>query len=360
MVWQPHKWKLSRSDRFISISSVIDSLVSLLLSFFTGGVNSVIRGFIKECSTWSKLRHPHVAQFLGLYRTPGDQLPLLITEKMETSLSQLLQTHPKESFPLPHKVSILRQVALGLAYLHGTTPPTTHRDLSANNILVNVTTLTAKITDFGFAKLMDPARTHSHTMMPGTHAYMAPEAELGPSCDYTEKVDIFSFGVLIIHTLTHQLPVPGPARAKVNGKVIAVGEYERREGYLKVCTDAEVESFQEPIQRCLEFDPDDRITSTSLVQHMQTMQEVVGVPAMGNFLQDAPQCKDGDELREVQDKLLAAELKARRVEEELQEVKEERQLREEEVVTLKKKIQILQQKNEEVIRVIKRCACHNT
>ena len=340
-----------------------------MLSFFTGGVNSVIRGFIKECSTWSKLRHPHVAQFLGLYRTPGDQLPLLITEKMETSLSQLLQTHPKESFPLPHKVSILRQVALGLAYLHGTTPPTGHRDLSANNILVNITALTAKITDFGVAKLMDPARTHSHTMMPGTHAYMAPEAELGPTCDYTEKVDIFSFGVLIIHTLTHQLPVPGPARAKVNGKVIAVGEYERREGYLKVCTDAEVESFQEPIQRCLEFDPDDRMASTSLVQHMQTMQDVVGVPAMGNFLQDAPQCKDGDELREVRDKLLAAELKAkldkqmqedlqktlrnveeeaRRLQEELQQIKEERRLKEKEEMALESKIQVLQQKFEKV------------
>ena len=257
---------------------------------------------------------------------------------METSLSQLLQTYPKESFPLPHKVSILRQVALGLAYLHGTTPPTAHRDLSANNILVNTTALTAKITDFGVAKLMDPAGTHSHTMMPGTHAYMAPEAELGPSCDYTEKVDIFAFGVLIIHTLTHQLPMPGPTRAKVKGKVIAVGEYERREGYLKACTDAEVEAFQKPIQSCLEFDPDDRITSSSLVQQFQTMQETVGVPTMGSIFQAAPQCTDGDELRAIQEKLLAAEMKARK--------------KEEEVVTLNREIQILQQKNEEVNQAI--------
>ena len=278
---------------------------------------------------WSRLRHPHVAQFLGLYRTLGDQLPLLITEKMETSLSQLLQTYPKESFHLPHKVSILRQVALGLAYLHGTTPPTAHRDLSANNILVNTTALTAKITDFGVAKLMDPAGTHSHTMMPGTHAYMAPEAELGPSCDYTEKVDIFAFGVLIIHTLTHQLPMPGPTRAKVKGKVIAVGEYERREGYLKACTDAEVEAFQKPIQSCLEFDPNDRITSSSLVQHLQMMQEVVGVPAMSNVFQDAPQSKDNDKL-----KLVLAEIR----------IEDERCLMQEKEVALKSKIQELQHK----------------
>ena len=193
---------------------------------------------------------------------------------------------------------------------------------------------------------MDPAGTRSHTMMPGTHAYMAPEAELGPSCDYTEKVDIFSFGVLIIHTLTHQLPVPGPTRAKVNGKMIAVGEYERREDYLRACSDAEVEAFQKPIQRCLEFDPDDRITSTSLVQDLQMIQEVVGMPTLGNYLQDSPQSKDGSsELKEVQERLLAAELKAKKTE----ELKEE-------VATLERKIQILQQKNEEVIQVKMVCA----
>ena len=268
---------------------------------------------------------------------------------MESSLSQLLQKYQKESFPLPHKVSILRQVALGLAYLHGTTPPTAHRDLSANNILINITSITAKITDFGVAKLMDPAGTHSHTMMPGTQAYMAPEAELGPSCNYTEKVDIFSFGVLIIHTLTHQIPVPGPTRAKVNGRMIAVGEYERRKHYLRVCSDAEVEAFQKPIQRCLEFDPDDRITSISLVQDLQVIQEVVGEPTMGSFLQDIPQSKDGvSELKEVQEKLLAAELKARKTEE----------LRKEEVATLERTIQILQQKIEEVIQVKVVCACY--
>ena len=196
---------------------------------------------------------------------------------------------------------------------------------------------------------MDPAGTHSHTIMPGTRAYMAPEAELGPSCNYTEKVDIFSFGVLIIHTLTHQIPVPGPTRTKVNGRMIAVGEYERREHYLRVCSDAEVEAFQKPIQRCLEFDPDDRITSTSLVQDLQVIQEVVGVPTMGSFLQDTPQSKDGGgELKEVQEKLLAAELKARKTEE----------LKKEEVATLERTIQILQKKIEEVIQVKVVCACY--
>ena len=187
---------------------------------------------------------------------------------------------------------------------------------------------------------MDLVGTRSHTLMPETQAYMAPEAELGPSCNYTEKVDIFSFEVLIIHTLTHQLPVPGPTRAKVNGRIIAVGEYERRKHYLRVCSDAEVEAFQTPIQRCLELDPDDRITSTSLVQDFQLIQEVVGVPTMGNILEDAPQSKDGSKLR---DKLLLTELRA----------KEERRLMQEKVVDLESKIQELQRKLDEVVNQAK-------
>jgi len=245
-------------------------------------------------------------------------------EKMETSLSQLLQKYPKESFHLPHKVSILRQVALGLAYLHGTTPPTAHRDLSANNVLINITSLTSKIADFGVVKMMAHAKTHSHTLMPGTQAYMAPEAELGSSYDDTEKVDIFSFGILIIHTLTHQLPVLGPRMANEPGIPTYIHQ-------LTVCTDLEVELLHEPIQRCLMFNPDDRMVPASLVQHFQTVQEVVGVPTIGNITQ----CKDCNELR---DKLLHAEKTA----------KEKRCLMQEKEVALNSKIQELQHKLDEV------------
>ena len=70
----------------------------------------------------------------------------------------------------------------------------------------------------------------------------------------------------------------------------------------------QVEAFQKLIQRCLKFGPDDCITSISLVQDVQMIQEVVGVPTMGNVLEDVPQCMDGSKLR---DKLLLTELRAK-------------------------------------------------
>ena len=71
----------------------------------------------------------------------------------------------------------------------------------------------AKVTDFGMARLYDSlnceARTHlTLTVCPGTDVFMPPEAvKVVPI--YTERIDCFSFGVIIIQLLTRQFPKPG-------------------------------------------------------------------------------------------------------------------------------------------------------
>ena len=71
--------------------------------------------------------------------------------------------------------------------------------LSANNIF-------AKVTDFGMAELSDqnPRATHlTFTMCPKTDVYMPPEAvQDNPVSVYTEKIDYFSFGVIILQIIT--------------------------------------------------------------------------------------------------------------------------------------------------------------
>ena len=62
------------------------------------------------------------------------------------------------------------------------------------------------MSDFGQAKLCDMATT-TFTKNPGTDAYMPPEAVLSTP-KYTEKIDCFSFGVLVIQILTRQFPNP--------------------------------------------------------------------------------------------------------------------------------------------------------
>ena len=149
----------------------------------------------------AELRHPHIVQFLGLCFLEGSALPVLVMERLDSSLDYLLEGAP--GFPLTLKRSLLADVARGLLYLHTRNPPVVHRDLSAQNVLLT-SSLVAKISDLGNARIVNLqpgqlARTLTH--LPGTMVYMPPEA-FEEGSRYGPRLDIFSFGHLTLFTLT--------------------------------------------------------------------------------------------------------------------------------------------------------------
>ena len=156
--------------------------------------NLVSRRFVSECQLMSDLRHPHVVQFIGVCLFVGSRFPILVMEYLPENLDHLLETTPQ--IPLFLKRSILHDVALGLAYLHGCDPPIIHRDLTARNVLLN-SDMQAKIADFGVARILDlhPRSRTAMTQAPGNFTYMPPEA-LCTKPTYDVKIDIFSFGHL--------------------------------------------------------------------------------------------------------------------------------------------------------------------
>ncbi len=116
------------------------------------GVGEVVRKYLQECQLMSSLRHPNIIQFLGLCFLPGTRLPLLVMERLETSLDDLLEHMP--NLPLSLKRSVLEDVASGLLYLHSMQPPVIHRDLTSMNILLTPS-LEAKITDMGNSRIVN-------------------------------------------------------------------------------------------------------------------------------------------------------------------------------------------------------------
>ena len=64
----------------------------------------------------AKMRHPHVVQFLGLCYLEESTLPVLVMERMDSSLDELLEGAP--GLPLALKRSLLADVVRGLLYLH--------------------------------------------------------------------------------------------------------------------------------------------------------------------------------------------------------------------------------------------------
>ena len=168
------------------------------------GTESYLRKFREECHLLSLARHPNVVQYLATYYDPDTRLPVLLMELCDESLTAFLERSPG---PLSYHIqlNICHDITLALVYLHSN--GLIHRDLTGNNVLMIAGTR-AKITDFGMSKLatVNPRRT-ALTLCPGNLLYMSPEA-LDEAKTYTAKLDIFSFGVIVIQILTRQFPNP--------------------------------------------------------------------------------------------------------------------------------------------------------
>ncbi|MED6183047.1 hypothetical protein PIB30_034367 [Stylosanthes scabra] len=93
-----------------------------------------------------------------------------------------------------------RQILQGLAYLHSHKPPIIHRDLKCDNIFVNGNHGEVKIGDLGLAIVMQQPTAQS---VIGTPEFMAPELY---EEEYTELVDIYSFGMCILEMITLEYP----------------------------------------------------------------------------------------------------------------------------------------------------------
>ena len=185
-------------------------------------------------------------------------------EYLPLSLTQCLEKH--QDLPLQIKYSILLDVAKGLNYLHCKRPPIVHRDLTANNILLT-SSFIAKISDLGVSRMADTFKRQQLTKAPGNAVVMPPEA-LKDNPSYDHKLDVFSYGCLILHVFTHQWPVPTdqyiPSKKIFRKGVFdVVSEWDRRSKYtIEIPSNNPFFSFTES---CLENDPKKRPTMSNAI-----------------------------------------------------------------------------------------------
>jgi serine/threonine protein kinase len=234
------------------------------LHVFTGGddesrgvsADTVSAEFAREMHLLSKLRHPNLVLFLGVVvKEPASsshqgeyttsalsalQPQMILTELMTCSLYDVLETYHIQ-LTLPEILDIANDVICGLEYLHEHSPCIVHRDISSKNILIGGNK--AKIADLGQAKLFESSVQSRQTGMPGAMAYAAPEVLTGK---YSEKLDIFSFGVLLIQMCTGIYP-----------------RIDKRDEQLNNATD-KYPVFASLIQRCCFYIPAERPSARSI------------------------------------------------------------------------------------------------
>ena len=234
-----------------------------------------VERFEKECKYMSALKHPNIVQYLGLVRDHETGLKVLLMELMETSLTRFLESSTQ---PISYhiQVNICHDITLALSFLHSN--DLIHRDLSSNNVLLTKGATRAKVTDFGMTQLysLNPYRTN--TMCPGTAVYMPPEALQGRP-EYSEKIDCFSFGVIVLQVLTRQYPDPSDQQKRVDfnhpgmprGQLMVwVPEVDRRNNHIRLVDPNH--SLLPIVQDCLRDKEGERPTAKQLCERVAILK----------------------------------------------------------------------------------------
>ena len=231
--------------------------------------------FRKECEFMSSIRHPNIVQYIGVCKDETTNLPVLLMELMDDSLTKFLENSPRDSTPYHVQVNTCLDIARALSFLHSN--KIVHRDLSSNNVLL-IGNVRAKVTDFGMARLSINPNDFSNTVCPGTSVYMPPEA-LEEKPKYSEMIDCFSFGVIVLQILTHEFPNPGDRHKIVHiddprfprGLRADVPELERRQNHISM-----VDS-KHPLlaiaRECLNDSDDRRPSAQMLCEKVSVLKE---------------------------------------------------------------------------------------
>ena len=165
----------------------------------------------REILIMAQIQHPNLVRFIGAVLDSAvdraTDTPIIISELMDMNLRLAYkQLDLKDS-----RISVFCDVAYALHHLHQHRLSIIHRDVSAPNVLLKALPhggYRAKVSDFGSANLVKQSKTAGA----GAIVYCAPE--MMPS-DFTvrpqpqtTKVDVFSYGVLLLEVLVQEMPTP--------------------------------------------------------------------------------------------------------------------------------------------------------
>jgi len=196
---------------YLARDLVLDRAVAVKIFRPDAAASDQASRYEQESRLLASLSHPGLVTVFdaGIDVSVADQpKPYLVMELVEgATLAARLSDGP---VPPPETAALGAQVATALAYVHGR--GVVHRDVKPANILLAngagaAAPLTAKLTDFGIARLVDSTRMTMHGMTLGTANYLSPEQATGG--DVGPPSDIYALGLVLLECVTGQVAYPG-------------------------------------------------------------------------------------------------------------------------------------------------------
>ena len=160
----------------------------------------------REMRFLAEVRHPNLVQFIGAVFDQSP--PLIITELLDMNLRQ---AYERNQLDPRNRLSIFKDIALALDYLHQRYDPIIHRDVSAPNVFLQRMPnhqWKGKVSDLGSANFLQ----HAHTMGEGAIIYSPPEVipqafdPLTPPLRQSVKIDVYSYGIVLCEVTASRFP----------------------------------------------------------------------------------------------------------------------------------------------------------
>ncbi|POM71823.1 Protein kinase [Phytophthora palmivora] len=173
-----------------------------------------LEDFTREIRMAAFLDHPNIVRFVGLsWRTLPDLCMVSEYVALGDLAHFLAQPDSKHLTWKEDKLPIAADISNALVYLHSLSPIVLHRDLKSLNVLLTED-LQAKVSDFGLSR--ETSFDETMTSGVGTLLWTAPEVLRGER--YSEKADIYSFGVVLAELDTCMPPYAYSQGRKNKGK----------------------------------------------------------------------------------------------------------------------------------------------
>lgn len=248
-----------------------------------------------HCARLSELRHPNLVQFMGVFyetdreRDGGEEdddnkqrLPVMVTEHLPASLDGVLQRYG--TLPDELSYSILKDISLGLTYLHSHSPPILHGELVASNVLLGLD-MTAKLSNTGVSSLLGVSLEQRRQIGRHTLVHLPPEMLSLQVESMTKKADSYGYGVLMIHALSGEFPEYLSRKAELVSKTGSVADMKGIDDLVSINSDHPLSSL---IQQCISRTSDLRPEASriySIISEMMLQFPVVSFERRIEILQ---------------------------------------------------------------------------